>query len=801
MPAPRSRRPPRTTHRRAAESRAIERLLDELVEGTWEWDISRRSVRHNTTWCRMLGVGPEFREHPLAAHWRFIHPDDAEGVRAAFAAALRGEGRLRHEYRMVRADGTLLWVVDRGAVTERGPDGRALRMVGSLLDVTAERERLDEQQQAAQRLRLALKAGDFGLWDWDYASGGLVVDERWKLMLGIGADETVTTIDVWAARVHPDDLAKLEAVVRDVIEPPQGTDFAVEVRARHADGRWVWILDQGLVAQRDAAGRPLRVIGTHKDVTRRKASARRAEQERQQLQTIVDTAMDAIVTVDASLKVVVFNRAAERMFGVPAADVLGGSFDRFMPPSMRGGEHDRRMVDFIGSQRRTRVISSLGGGSMAVRADGTEFPVEASVSRSGQGDDTLLTAVIRDVTEVQRAREAMLEKERAEQASAAKSAFLSRVSHELRTPLNAILGFADLMRDAEPAVARRQLEHLRQAGRRLLNLVNDLLDLGRIEAGRHALDLQPLALGRALSQVAELVSAEILQRGLRLVVELDEEHCAVRADARALDQVLLNLLSNAVKFSPVGGTVRVRVDAHDAAMVRISVCDEGPGIPPEQFGELFKPYSRLDGGVAAKVPGTGLGLAISQGLARQMGGDLAPEVVPNGGTCMTLSVPRASPPEHEEAPAAPASASTQSGALDLADEALKGGRALVVEDDPASAVLLEHLFVIAGGWTVQIASTVPAALACLAAGRFDLVLTDMNIEGEDGLQVVAAANRHPERATMRVVAVTADAMPAQLQRIRAAGADGCWPKPVEVDRVMRFLRARRSRWLDLLSAG
>lgn len=749
----------------------------------------------------MLGVGLEFREHPLAAHWRFIHPDDAEGVRAAFAAALRGEGRLRHEYRMVRADGTLLWVVDRGAVTERAPDGRALRMVGSLLDVTAERQRLDELQQAAQRLRLALKAGDFGLWDWDYPSGSLVVDERWKLMLGIAADEPVASIDVWAARVHPDDLSKLEAVVRDVIETPGGTDFAVEVRARHADGRWVWILDQGLVAQRDAAGRPLRVIGTHKDVSRRKAIARRAEQERQQLQTIVDTAMDAIVTVDASLKVVVFNRAAERMFGVPAADVLGGSFDRFMPPQMRGGEHDRRMVDFIASHRRTRVITSLGGGSMAMRADGSEFPVEASVSRSGQGDDTLLTAIIRDVTEMHRAREAMLQKERAEQASAAKSDFLSRVSHELRTPLNAILGFADLMRDAEPAVARRQLEHLRQAGRRLLNLVNDLLDLGRIEAGQHALNLQPLALDRALSQVAELVGAEILQRGLRLVIELDDERCAVRADARALDQVLLNLLSNAVKFSPAGGTVRVRVDARDAAVVSISVCDEGPGIPPEQFGELFKPYSRLDGSVAAKVPGTGLGLAISQGLARLMGGELAPRMMPSGGTCMTLSVPRASPPEHEEVPAEAAPASTQSGALDLADGDLKGGRALVVEDDPASAVLLEHLFVIAGGWTVRMASTVPSALACLAAERFDLVLTDMNVEGEDGLLVVAAANRHPERATMRVVAVTADAMPAQLQRIRAAGADGCWPKPVDVDRVMRFLRARRSRWLELLDAG
>ena len=785
----------------AADSRAMERLLDELVEGTWEWDIPRRSVRHNTTWCRMLGVGAEFREHPLAAHWRFIHPDDAAGVRSAFATALRGDGRLRHAYRMVRADGTLLWVVDRGAVTERGPDGRALRMVGSLLDVTEERQRLAEQSQAAQRLGLALKAGDLGLWDWDYASGGLVVDERWKRMLGIGADEAVTSIGVWAARVHPDDVARLEAVVRDVIEPPGGTDFTVEVRARHADGHWVWILDQGMVAQRDAAGRPLRVIGTHKDVTRRKAIARRTEQERQQLQTIVDTALDAIVTVDASFKVVVFNRAAERMFGVPAEDVLGGSFDRFMPPEMRGGEHDRRMSEFIGSQRRTRVITSLGAGSMAVRADGTEFPVEASVSRSGQGDDTLLTAIIRDVTEMHRAREAMLEKERAEQASAAKSAFLSRVSHELRTPLNAILGFADLMRDAEPAVARRQLEHLRQAGRRLLNLVNDLLDLGRIEAGQHVLAPQPLALGRALSQVAELVSAEILQRGLRLVVELDDERCAVLADARALDQVLLNLLSNAVKFSPVGGTVRVRVDARDAAMVRISVCDEGPGIPPEQFGELFKPYSRLDAGVAAKVPGTGLGLAISQGLARQMDGELAPEVMPTGGTCMTLSVPRASPPEREEAPAVAATTVTQPGALDLADETLKGGRALVVEDDPASAVLLEHLFVIAGGWTVQIASTVPAALDCLAAGRFDLVLTDMNIEGEDGLQVVAAANRHPERATMRVVAVTADAMPAQLQRIRAAGADGCWPKPVDVDRVMRFLRARRSRWLDLLGAG
>lgn len=783
----------------------MERLLDELVEGAWDWDLQRRVVRHNATWCEMLGVGPELREHRIEDYWRFVHHDDAARVRDGVDAALRGNGRLRHEYRMVRSDGAVLWVVDRGAVIERASNGRPLRMVGSLLDVTAERRRLDDQRQAAQRLRLALDAGELGLWDWSVGSGQLVVDERWRTMLGLPRDHPVTSIDEWASRVHPEDAPKLGEIVKHVIEPSDGTDFSVEVRARHADGHWVWVLDQGMVAQRDADGRPLRVIGTHQDISERKATARLLEQQRAQLQTVIDTAMDAIVTVDASLRVVMFNHAAERMFRVRAADVIGDSFDRFMPTGMRGGAHERRMEAFIASGRRTRVIASHDGDSVAVRADGSTFPVEASVSRSGQGAELLVTAIIRDVTEVARARDAILQKERAEQASAAKSEFLSRVSHELRTPLNAILGFADLMQDAEAAALQHHLGHLRRAGHRLLDLVNDLLDLGRIEAGRTDLKIVPTDVFRTVAQVSQLVGAEAQRRRVSLIVDAVDDQRAVLADARALDQVLLNLMSNAVKFSPEGGTVRLCVEHGLDDLTRISVLDEGPGIPASRFGDLFKPYSRLETGSAAKVPGTGLGLAIAHGLARQMGGDLIPGVAPGGGTCMCLclaAVASAPSAALSNGPGTPTGQPTANRETATAPQRrLTAGRALVVEDDPTSAVLLQHVFEAAGGWSVDVAHTVPEALDRLGADPFDLVLADLNVAGEDGMRVIEAANSLPRRASMCVVAVTADAMPGQAARVRASGADGYWSKPIDVVGVRSFLQSDPDLWRSRLGSG
>jgi PAS domain S-box-containing protein len=776
-----------------AQAALIDRLLDAIGEGAWDWDVRTGIVRHNAAWTRLLGVQGTMRAHRAEAFLPLVHPDDRtallERVRHALAT---GEMR-HHEYRIVRPDGRMLWVADRGAAVEHDAAGVPVRFVGSLRDISAERDRRLALAESEQRLQLALRAGDMGLWDWNYTSGALVVNTRWKTMLGLAPDAPVHRIDDWAPHVHPDDVPLLDAVIRDVIEGPAGSDFTVEIRARHAQGHWIWILDQGVVAERAPDGRPLRVTGIHQDITERKQTERMLRAQREQLGTVIDSAMDAMVSIDAAQRVVVFNRAAERMFGVPAGEVLGGPFDRFLPPAMRAG-HAARMDRFAhaGSQRR---LASDGEATMARRADGSTFPIEASISRSGEGDGVLFTAIIRDVSEVHRARDALLEKERAEQANAAKSAFLSKVSHELRTPLNAILGFADLMHSADPTDARRHAELIAQAGRRLLALVNDLLDLSRIEGGALALAPQPLAVPRALRQAAAVLQPEATRRGLALVLEPPPFGTVVQADPRALDQILLNLGSNALKFAPAGGVVRLSAAALDDGRIAIDVEDNGPGIPAERQGELFKPYSRL-GVPDRQVPGTGLGLAISLQLARGMGGDIAVFSRAGAGTRMSLRLPAA--------PAGPAPDDTTPTPLDELPEAPAGlaalRRVLIVEDDPASALLMEQVCRIGGGWRVQVAATLARALEIVGRERFDLVLTDIDVDGCDGVELIRVLHAAPCRADTTVIAVSADAMGPQAERALAAGADGYWVKPVEPRRVIAFLRASRADWPALLAA-
>jgi PAS domain S-box-containing protein len=772
----------------------IDRLLDAIGEGAWDWDLRTGIVRHNGTWTHLLGVDGAMRMHRAEAFLPLVHPDDRAALLARIRHACATGEVCHHEYRIVRADGRVLWVADRGAVVERDAQGHPVRFVGSLRDITAEHASRVALAESEQRLQLALRAGEMGLWDWDYPSGGLVVNERWKTMLGLAPDAPVTRIDDWAPHVHPDDAALLDALVRDVIENPGGRDFTVELRVRHAEGRWIWIVDQGVVAERAPDGRPLRVTGIHQDITERKQAERTLRAQREQLGTVIDSAMDAIVSIDAGQRVVVFNRAAERMFGVPASEVLGGRFDRFLPPDLRA-DHGQRMRRFAAAGRE-RLLASDGEATMARRADGSTFPIEASISRSGEGEGVLLTAIIRDVTQAHRAREAVREKERAEQANAAKSAFLSRVSHELRTPLNAILGFADLLRSADPADAPRHAELIAQAGQRLLALVNDLLDLSRIEGGALALEPQPLAVPRALRQAVAVLQPEATRRGLALVLEPPPFGTAVHADARALDQILLNLGANAVKFAATGGMVRLSAVALDDGFVSIDVEDNGPGIPAERHGELFKPYSRL-GLRDGQVPGTGLGLAISLQLARAMGGDIVVSSRPGAGTRMSLRLPAA---RHEDL-----ARDTAASPLDDAAASPAGApalrHALIVEDDPASALLMEQVCRIGGGWRVQVAATLPRAMELVARERFDLVFTDIDLDGADGVELIRALRGGPQRNGATVVAVSADAMGPQAERVLAAGADGYWTKPVEPRRIIAFLRAPAEAWPAMLAAG
>ncbi len=358
---------------------------------------------------------------------------------------------------------------------------------------------------------------------------------------------------------------------------------------------------------------------------------------------IMESTIDSLLTIDTQGRVAELNPAAERTLGWTRADAIG-----------------RPAVDMLAAESRQpyadlfRDPAGWAGSSLlntrmevtAVRADGRPFAAEVSITAVSGGGLPLLTACLRDVTERHEA-EASLRRAMtaAESANVAKSAFLSNMSHELRTPLNAIIGYGEMLREdaAEEAATGRaeDLGRVLSAARHLLAVINDVLDLSKIEAGHLTLHVEPFALAPLMGDVLATMAPAAATQGIRIDASCPPDLDTLHGDSMKLRQILLNLVSNACKFTP-GGEVRLVVERRlqgEEPWVRIAVRDTGIGMTPEQTERLFQPFTQADETTTRKYGGTGLGLAISRRLARHMGGDIAVESVYGQGTTFTLDLP------------------------------------------------------------------------------------------------------------------------------------------------------------------
>jgi signal transduction histidine kinase/ActR/RegA family two-component response regulator len=392
-----------------------------------------------------------------------------------------------------------------------------------------------------------------------------------------------------------------------------------------------------------------------------------------------------------------------------------------------------------------------------------------------------LTERLRSAAEARERDAALRRLESAEQANRAKSEFLSRVSHELRTPLNGILGFMELMAlDLEHPLAaeqRRRLEGAQRASRHLLGLVDDVLDLTRIERADFRLDISGVDLARAAAAVLSMVTP-LAKAHAVMLPEPPQGPCLVRADRRALEQVLLNLLSNAIKYNRRGGAVAL--DLHRiGTRVRLTVSDEGAGLTPAQVDDLFQPFNRL-GAERTRAEGTGLGLVIARQLVREMGGDIHVKSRPNAGSRFTVELDAAGAQDADSGPT-----TLDSMPMPLAAGAQR--QVLYIEDEPLNVVLMEEVFRGQPGWTLRVERDGARGMAAARESAPDLLLIDMNLPDMNGIEIVRALRADPATATLRCIALSADAMPEQMHAARHAGFDDYWTKPIDVRRMLRSL--------------
>lgn len=502
-----------------------------------------------------------------------------------------------------------------------------------------------------------------------------------------------------------------------------------------------------------------------------------AREQADRLQAVLDHASDAVISVDAGQRVHFFNQAAAAAFGVTADEAIGQPLDRFIPPQ-RQLAHRLHVESFRrtgGTARRMGRLHELAG----QRANGEIFPIEASISRSGEGEGMLMTVVLRDISGLRSAEAAHQAQLRAEAGRQAMSEFVARMSHEMRTPLNAVLGFSQLLQGDEheplaPGQAQR-VEQIRAAGWHLLRLIADASDLSIVEAGALRLEVSRVALDAVIDEALAICETQARARGIRVHRhDRDGEHLYVDGDALRLRQALINVLSNAVKYNRDGGAIDIRA-ARDGERVQLEVSDTGLGMTREQLAHLYEPFNRL-GRERDVAEGTGIGLVLTRQLVERMNGRLEIDSEAGQGTRVRITLPAAAQAENPATgvPPPPASPGAQA-ALDLPPLLL-----LYVEDNPVNVLLVRQLLARWPQIELVHAEDGQAGLELARRLHPDLVLLDMHLPDMDGVEVLGELRRDPATAALGVVALSASEHPQDVHRAQEAGALEYWTKPLDL---------------------
>src|SRR5881394_2182623 len=404
-----------------------------------------------------------------------------------------------------------------------------------------------------------------------------------------------------------------------------------------------WVLD------RDAEGKPRTILKAFNDITERKRAEEALRESQSRLSGLIDSAMDAVITVDAEQRIVLFNPAAERMFGCIASDVVGDSLDRFIPLELRG-IHRAHIEEFGSTGITTRRMGALGTLS-GVRSNGDEFPIEASISHMEAGGQKLFTVILRDITQRRAGeaeREALLireheSRELAEEANRLKDEFLAIMSHELRNPLNVILGYSELLVRNEEITQSAQLQRMAEAIKRNAisqsKLIRDLLDLSRLRSGKLELNREIISMMVSVNNAIDTVRSDAEAKQIAIEIDAPDESLFVEGDPVRLEQIIWNLLNNSIKFTPSGGKVAVRL-GKEKDQVFLTVEDTGQGIDASFLPHIFEIFRQADAGTNRAHSGMDIGLAVVKQLVNLHHGSITASSAGLGqGTTFKVKLP------------------------------------------------------------------------------------------------------------------------------------------------------------------
>jgi len=704
---------------------------------------------------------------------RFYTDEDiANGAPDRTLAAAIENGKYEGEGWRVRKNRERFWASTTVAPL-RDSRGTLIGFAKITRDITESRRAEDALRESEARFRGSFETATHGMALVSPTGNWLRVNAALCQMLGYTESELLATN--FQALTHPDDLDSDLSQLRDVLAGAI-TSYQMEKRYFHKSGRIIWAT-LGVSLVRTADGQALHFVSQIQDITQRKLVESALRESEIRYRTLADHTTDLITLQDAGRQGQYVSPACRKLLGYEPDEMLSSNAEILVHPD-----------DIDSFYREHNGLTAERPHAMNVhrlrRKDGSFVWVEAVFHwiEHGFGGVPQILTIIRDISDRKVAEQALqAAKDEADRANQAKSAFLASMSHEIRTPMNGVIGFADLLLASALSDEQRQnVTRLRDAGQALLAIINDILDISKIEAGRLELERVPICPGSIIDGATSVVRSQIAAKGLALRIEAapDLPHW-IEGDPTRVRQILLNLLGNALKFTDKGEiTVRCRRDATtEGAVLRFEIEDTGIGISADRLHLLFQDFSQVDRSTTRRYGGTGLGLSICKRLAEAMGGAVGVTSEPGRGSTFWFTI------------ALTETASPVAGAGDgaVAPAAIGPARVLVAEDLPMNQVIVQGLLQ-AAGHKVTLAANGLEAVQAVQEADYDLVLMDMEMPEMDGLSATRAIRSLGERVRdIPVIALTANAMLEDTARCRSAGMNDFLSKPIDRDQLIAMV--------------
>lgn len=719
------------------------------------YDFPEEVMNHNT----LEHVAP--REHGRLMRYAEMRTSNLDPIERVY------------EFAAVRADGSQITLENRVSLIDW--DGKQATMC-AVIDVT-DRERVRRDMETSERNFRNIVESSF--------QGIVIHDQRGILfcnppaarIFGVESMEEMTSFLTLDQFVHPQDRARVK---QPFLPPPEA-----EQRRQHRlriigdDGRTRWAQSASGWLHWEG-GKAVQTIML--DITDQVIAQDELDRSRDQLSAAIESLPGGLVMYDESNRVVLFNSHYPQMMGLPKDQILPG-----MP---------RENVDTLALQlgvfrQQNQIYDEIGAYlQQHGRRENSVYEVEMADGRWLRFVDHGLTegnrvSLVLDVTRERLAQsELQHAKAQAETANRAKSEFLSSMSHELRTPMNAILGFSQLLEtDTEAPLNDEQIRFVSQiskAGDHLLKLINQVLDLAKIEAGRIEIDMVDVHLFDLVQECISLSSS--LARQMDITINVGERVARglfVRGDTDRLRQVLINIMTNAIKYNKRGGSVEIDASLVGNEYVKVSVTDTGIGIPEDKHDKVFEAFARL-GAENSGVEGTGIGLALSHKLTEQMGGQIGFESQPGKGSCFWIEIQQSRIAQEQPAEEAAESPVT-------VDQGQVGATVLYVEDNTANMLLMKEIVTRIDGVRLLCSQDAETGLGLARSHRPDLIILDINLPGMDGYEALKEIRGDAGLYATPTVALSADAMPQQVEQGKAAGFDDYLTKPINIREVRNLI--------------